>query len=114
MSNLDLPYLLWEEVSSTSIYVQNRSSHIALGDKTLEEAFTSENLEVGHLRIFGCPIYIHVLEEKRMKMEPSGKKGTFVGYSETTNDYCIYVQRQRYIEVNKYVILMGRKPFDNP
>ena len=38
--------------------------------------------EVGHLRIFGFLVYIHVPKEKRMKLEPSGKKGIFVGYSD--------------------------------
>jgi hypothetical protein len=31
---------------------------------TLEEAFTGLKLELGHLRIFECPVYIHVPKEK--------------------------------------------------
>ena len=27
-------------------------------------------------------MYIHILKEKRTKLDPSGKKGIFVGYSE--------------------------------
>ena len=83
-----------------------------MGDKTPEEAFIGEKAEVGHLRIFGCLVYIHVPKEKRTKMEPSGKKGTFVGYSEIAKAYHIYVLGQRYIEVNRDVTF--RKPFDNP
>jgi hypothetical protein len=33
--------------------------------------------------VVGVTEYIHVLKEKRMKLEPSGKKGTFVGYRES-------------------------------
>jgi len=87
MSDLDLPSLLWEKASNTTVYVQNKSSHAALGDNTLEEAFTDEKSKVGHLRIFECLMYIHVSKEKRMKMDPSEKKGTFVGYNETTKAY---------------------------
>jgi hypothetical protein len=36
-------------------------------------------------------------------MEPSGKKGIFVGYSETSKAYKIYVPGQRYIEVSRDV-----------
>jgi hypothetical protein len=50
-----------------------------MGEKALEEAFIDENSEVGHPRIFGCPVYIHVPKEKRTKMAPSRKKGIFVG-----------------------------------
>jgi hypothetical protein len=51
-----------------------------LGEKTPEEAFTGVKLEIGNLRIFCFPIYIHVPMEKRTKLEPSGEKGIFVGY----------------------------------
>ena len=32
-------------------------------------------------------MYIHVSKEKKSKMEPSGKKGIFVGYGETSKAY---------------------------
>jgi hypothetical protein len=64
--------------------VQNRSTHRVLGDETPEEAFTKVKQEIRHLRIFGCPVYVHVSVEKRTKLEPSGEKGIFVGYSETS------------------------------
>jgi hypothetical protein len=55
-----------------TVYVHNKNPHIILGDKTLEEALLWVNLEIRHLRIFGCPFYIHVLVDKRMKLDPSG------------------------------------------
>jgi hypothetical protein len=59
--------------------------------------------EVGHFRIFGCPVYIHVPKEKRTKLDPSGRKGTFVGYSESSKAYWIYIPGQRQIEVSRDV-----------
>ena len=91
MHDIDLPSSLWAEVVELAIYLQNRCPHFLLGDKTLEEMFTGMKPAVGHLRIFGCPVYIHVPKEKRSKLEPSGKKGIFVGYSETSKAYHIYV-----------------------
>ena len=44
---------------------------IALGLKTPEEMFTRKKLEVSHLKIFGCPVFIRIPKEKRNKMEPS-------------------------------------------
>jgi hypothetical protein len=58
---------------------------------------------VDHLRIFGSPVYIHIPKEKRTKLEPSRKKGTFVGYSETSKAYRIYIPGQKFIEVSKDV-----------
>ena len=75
----DLPIHLWVEVARTIVYVHNRLSHSALEFKTQEEMFTGKKLEVTHLKIFGCPIYVHIPKEKRTKLDPSEKKGIFVG-----------------------------------
>ena len=75
----------------TAVYVQNRSPHKTLRNMTPEEAFTGVKPEVGHFRIFGCLVYIHIPKEKRTKLDPSGRKGTFVGYSETSKAYRIYI-----------------------
>jgi hypothetical protein len=77
--------------------------HAILKDTTPEEVFSGIKPEVGHLKIFGCPVYIHVPKEKRTKMEPSRKKGVFVGYSENSKAYRIYVPGQRQIEVSRDV-----------
>jgi hypothetical protein len=94
---------LWAKDASTVVYIQNRSPYAILGNETPEEAFIGEKQDVGHLRIFGCPVYIHVPNDKRTKMEPSGKKGIFVGYNETSKTYKIYVPGERHIEVSKDV-----------
>jgi hypothetical protein len=98
-----LPMFLWAEASMTAVYIQNISPHNTLRNMTLEEAFTRVKPEVGHLRIFGCPVYIHVPKEKRTKLDPSGRKGTFVGYNESSKAYRIYIHGQRQIKVRKDV-----------
>jgi hypothetical protein len=83
MFDQDLPNSLWAEATSTVVYIQNRCPHAILKDNTPEEVFSGIKPEVGHLRIFGCPVYIHVPKEKRTKMEPSGKKGVVWGTMRT-------------------------------
>ena len=78
----DLRMHLWEEVSRTTVYVQNRNPHRVLENKTPEEVFSNKKLEFIHLRIFGCLVYIHISKENRTKLDPSGKKGIFVGLLE--------------------------------
>jgi hypothetical protein len=99
MHDQDLPSSLWKEATGTIVYIQNRCPHFLLWDKNPKEMFTGEKPAVGHLRIFGCPMYIHVPMEKRSKLELFEKKGTFVGYIETSKAYQIYVPGQRFIEV---------------
>jgi hypothetical protein len=112
MFDQDLPNLLWAEATSTTVYIQNMCPHDILKDKNLEEVFSGIKTEVGHLRIFGCLVYIHVPKEKRTKMEPSGKKGVFVGYGKKSKDYKVYVPGQRKIEVRRDVNLHEEVAFN--
>jgi transposase InsO family protein len=99
----DLPICLWAEAAMAVVYVQNRLSHSALGLKTPEEMFTRKKPEVSHLKIFGCPVVIHIPKEKRNKLEPSGKKGIFVGYCEVSKAFRIYISGHRHIEISRDV-----------
>jgi hypothetical protein len=96
----NLPMILWAKESMTAVYVQNMSPRNILKNMTPKEAFTKVKPEVGHFRIFGCLVYIHVPKEKRTKLDPSGKKGAFVGYNESSKEYRIYIPGQRQIEVS--------------
>ena len=76
-----------EEATRTTVYVQNCTPRRVLDNKTMEESFSGEKPKVGHLRIFGFPMYIHIPKEKRTKLDPSRRKGIFVGYSDTSKAY---------------------------
>jgi hypothetical protein len=89
---------LWGEATMTTIYVQNRSPHRILKDMTPEEAFSGKKSNVENLRIFGCQVYSHIPKDKRNKLEPSGKKEIFVGYSDSSKAYRIYIPDQHKIE----------------
>ena len=83
----DLPMHLWAEEAITTVYVQNRTPHQVLDNRNPKEDFSGEKLEVIHLRIFGYPVYIHIPKEKRTKLNPSRRKGIFVGYNDTSKAY---------------------------
>ena len=61
----DLPMHLWEEAARTLVYAHNYTPHRVLENKTPEEVFSSKKLEFSHLKIFSCPVYIHIPKEKR-------------------------------------------------
>ena len=85
------------------MYVQNHTPHRVLENKTHEDVFSSKKLEVNHLRIFGCSMYIHIPKVKRTKLDPSGKKGIFVGYSESSKAYRIYFPGFKNINISRDV-----------
>jgi len=90
----DLPMMLWAEACNTAIYVQNRIPHRILKEKTHEEALTEVKPKIGNFRIFDYLVYIHVPKENKMKLEPSGRKGMFMRYNETSKSCRIYIPGQ--------------------
>jgi transposase InsO family protein len=58
-----IPLFLWAEACNTAVFLQTRSPHRVLGDKTPKEAFSRKKPEIGHFRIFGCLTYSHVPSE---------------------------------------------------
>ena len=99
----DIPMHLWEKAARTTVYVQNHTPHRVLKNKTPKEVFSNKKLEVTHLRIFGFLVYIHIPKKKMTKLNPSGKKGIFVGYSESLKDYRIYFPGFKKIDINRDV-----------
>ena len=83
--------------------MQNRLSHSALGLKTPKKMYTRKKPEVNHLKIFGCPVYVHIPKEKITKLDPSGKKGIFVGYCEVSKAFRIYISGFHHIDISRDV-----------
>jgi hypothetical protein len=94
-----------------AIYVQSRSPHRILKDMKPGESFSGKKPNVENIRIFGCPIYSHIPKDKRNKLEPSGKKWIFVGYSDSYKSYRIYIPEQHKIEVNRDVTFNEKMAF---
>jgi hypothetical protein len=80
MFDQDLPNSLWAEATSIAVYIQNRCPHAILKDKTPEEIFSGTKLEVGHLRIFGCPMS---LRRRGQRWNPRARKGFLWGTART-------------------------------
>jgi len=96
----DLPKFLWGEATKTIVYIQNQSPHRSLDKLTPEEVFTGRKPSIDHVLIFGCLVYIHISKDRIKKLDPSGMKGTFVGYSNSSKAYKIYIKGHR-VEVSE-------------
>jgi hypothetical protein len=65
--------------------------------------FSIKNPEVSHLNIFGCPVFVHIPKDRITKLDPSGKKGIFVGYCEISKAFRIYILGYHHIEISRDV-----------
>jgi hypothetical protein len=65
--------------------------------------FLGEKSKVIHLRIFGCPVFLHVPKKKMIKLDPSGKNGIFSGYNDTLKTYKIYILGHWKVYTSRYI-----------
>jgi len=105
-----LPLHLWAEACNTTAYVQNRCPHRILGMSTPEEAYSSKKPDLSHFRIFGANIYMHVMKDARKKLEPTAEVGIFVGYTDTPDNYHVYLPNSGKTVVRRDIKFKRRKP----
>eukprot|EP00253_Pinus_taeda_P024707 PITA_24707 len=79
LSGAGLGQEFWAEAMDTTCYLVNRSPSSTLEDKTPQEVWTGKKLSLSHLMVFGCDAYVHVLKEKRTKLENKYEKCIFIG-----------------------------------
>jgi hypothetical protein len=92
---------LWAKATMTVVYVQNRLPYSALGLKTPEEMFTGKKPEVSHLKIFGCPVFIHIPKEK--SWNPPERREYLWNICEVSKAFRIYILGYRHIEISRDV-----------
>jgi len=81
LNEKNLPNYFWAETTTTIIYIMNRTPMAVVHGMKPEEKFTSKKPNVSHLKVFNSITYVHVLDEKRSKLDPKAEKCIFIGYS---------------------------------
>ena len=107
----NMPCYLWARVCNTIVYIQNRVPHKVLGKMTPKEAFTRKKPDVGHFRIFESLAYCHIPGDTRTKLDQTAERGYFVGYSETSKAYRIFIPGTKRIIVRRDVKFIKEKAF---
>ena len=82
---MDLPAAYWEFANATAAYLRNRG---VVKDMTKSpwELWRNQKPKARHLRVFGCPAWVLIPEEKRTtKLAKRAWQGVFVGYKEETD-----------------------------
>ncbi|TYK18164.1 copia-type polyprotein [Cucumis melo var. makuwa] len=85
-----MPKEFWAQAIECAVYLSNRSSTRSLCNKTPQQAWIGRKPSIGHLRIFGCMAYAHILDQKRSKLDDKSEKYVFVGYDASSKDYKLY------------------------
>ena len=81
---MDLPAAYWEFANATAAYLRNRGV-VKNMTKSPWELWRNQKPKARHLRVFGCPAWVLIPEEKRTKHAKRAWQGVFVGYKEETD-----------------------------
>jgi hypothetical protein len=76
----NLPNYFWVEVVGIAVYIMDWTPTTTIDGMTSEEKFKGNKLYVSHLVVFGCITYMHVLHEKRSKLDLKADKCIFIKY----------------------------------
>ena len=74
----------YAEAVATTCYLINRSPHTALKFKSPREVLYNTPVNYSSLRVFGCPVYIHVNDGK---LDPRARKCIYMGYGVAVKGY---------------------------
>ena len=85
--NAELPKIVWAEAVDMTCYIINRSSRVVLDGKVAEEVRTGQEVDYSFMRIFGCPVYVHISGEDMSKLDPKSKKCIFLGFKKGVKGY---------------------------
>ncbi|GBP42186.1 Retrovirus-related Pol polyprotein from transposon TNT 1-94 [Eumeta japonica] len=96
----------WAEASNTAVYLHNRTVLPVLNDKTPYEIWLGRKPDIGHLRIFGSRVMVHVAKEKRLKWDKKSEKKILVGYPEDIKGYRVYCPITKRVSTSRDVIIM--------
>ncbi len=97
------------EVVDVECYLVNRSLLIALVNKNPYEAWASMKPSLTHLIVFGCHVFVHILKEKRSKLDNNLEKCIFIGYKDGVKGYklCNLVTRKVVYSIDTIFIKVG-------
>ncbi len=88
---------LWTKIEKAVVYLWNRSP-ISQGTTIVYENLKSEKSYLGHFRILRYRVWVHILKEKRKKLEEKFYQGIHIGY-EGTNQYRVYDPQRGWVSI---------------
>eukprot|EP00253_Pinus_taeda_P025312 PITA_25312 len=100
---------------------QQREQHHAQGqrcptkavmNKVPEEAWSGRKQGVTHIRVFGCMAYAHIPDQLRRKLDSKGEKCIFIGYSEESKTYRLYIPSTKKFFIGRDVQFIEEEAWD--
>lgn len=107
------PMHLWGEAVNTANYLSNRSVNSAIEHMTPYEKWVGRKPCVHHLHPFGSKAFLLIKGYRGHKFAPKAIPGIFIGYSDISKAFRIYVPSKRKTMVSKDVRIVKANYYTN-
>jgi hypothetical protein len=98
----------WKDAMEYAVYIYNRTPHSGINYQIPWEVFHNMKLQrLPKFHIFGSICYYHVPKELRTKLMTKGKKGLFLGFTNTSSLVLTLGEDKEIIEVRTAVVDEG-------
>lgn len=66
------------------------SARASLDRRNVEKVHIRDNMELGRLKIFGCVAFVHIMGEKRLKLDVKSRQCIFIGCKQGLKGYKLW------------------------
>lgn len=108
----NLPNSFWAEAVNTANYLINRSPCKSINGETPFQRWVGRMPSVRHLHIFGAKAFV-LNKKRRGKLDTKTDVGIFVGYSEISKAYRIWIPKQRQVVISRDVKVVDKMYFSS-
>ena len=110
----DDPPSFWAEAISTANYLRNRCTSESIDGETPFKLWTGKRPTLTHLRPFGTKALVLDKSQKKGKFEPKSKECIWIGYSEESKAYRLWLNEDKKVIRSRDVKFMNKfQPEDN-
>lgn len=74
----------------TTMHILNLIPTVALNIKVIDKIWFGNNVNYDHLKYFGCKDFVHLLKDKRFKLDAKSKRCIFIGYGQNEFSYILH------------------------
>ncbi|GBN66164.1 Copia protein [Araneus ventricosus] len=98
-----LPLSFWAEAIANATYTKNRLPSKSLQGKSPYELWHFKDPNIGYFKTFVCEALVWNIKKNREKFEPRALKGIFLGYSDNSKAYRIWLTEAKWVETSRCV-----------
>ncbi|KAG6737243.1 hypothetical protein POTOM_058756 [Populus tomentosa] len=99
-----LPQTFWADAVHTAVYLINHGPSVPLEFRLPEEVWRGKEVQLSHLKVFGCVSYVHIDSDARNKLDAKSKKCFFIGYGDEEFGFRFWDDQNRKIIRSRNVI----------